>query len=181
MLPHSLVLTHPLCDYCEKPEKNQALICDNFGIKTCEEHYELGKRDCETYMHLNNMIHLQDVKQLVDALPETFCVKRSSGEIQDGWSLDLNNPYVRKVNGEWHLTCVNKEYNLTKKPSIHNMTHLMNSEFIQGVIAHLDKRLSQPLQAPTSLEEYKDDPCIQRVMVGGVECRVVNVSHPDLA
>lgn len=181
MLPHSIVLTYTRCDYCEKADERSVLIYENFGIKTCVPHYDLGKRDCDSYLYLNKMIHLQDVKQLVDALPETFPVKRTSGEMQDGWSVDSDNPYIRQVDGEWHLSCVNKEYNLTKKPSIKNMKHLIDVEFIEGIITKAQLQQSLRNSGNPVLEEYKEHPCVQREMVGGVECRVFRVSHPDSA
>lgn len=177
MLPHSLILTYAKCDYCEKPNQRDALICENFGIKTCEEHYELGKRDCDSYLYLNNMIHLQDVKQLVDALPETFSIKRTSGEMQDGWSIDLNNPYIRKIDGEWYLPCINREYNLTKKPSINSLTYLMDERLIQSVMAKAELNQSER-HIPAAVQEYKEHPDVQQVFANGVECRMFIPSFP---
>lgn len=171
MLPHNLILTYARCDYCEKQDQKQALIYDDFGIKTCDDHYELGKRDCDSYLYLNNMIHLQDVKQLVDALPETFSVKRTSGEMQDGWSVDLNNPYLKKVDGEWHVPCINREYNLTKKPSLQNMTHLIDKELIENIINQVELE-KKSKHIPAAVKEYKEHPCVQRAVVDRAECNV---------
>lgn len=178
MLPHNLVLTYMRCDYCEKEDTKCCIIYDNFGIKTCDDHYELGKRDCKYYLQSNDMIHLQDVQQLVDALPKSFPILRSSGEMQDGWSLDFDDPYLRKIYGNWHIPCVNLTKYLTKRPSINDMTHIIDVESMKRLISLAESHFytEQPLV------EYKEHPAIQRIMTEGGECRVFVIpSHQDSA
>ena len=176
MLPHSLVLTYMRCDYCNKEDTKSFLIYDNFGIKTCDDHYELGKRDCKYYLQSNNMIHLQDVQQLVDALPKSFSILRSSGEMQDGWSLDFDDPYLRKINDTWHIPCVNVEKYLTKRSSMNDMKHIIDVESMKDVITKSYLRIEEPLG------EYQEHPAIQKVIVEGLPCRMLVIpSHQDSA
>ena len=180
--PHSLILTYSRCDYCGEQDHMQCIIYDNFGIKTCIEHNELGKRDCNSYLYSNGMVRIKDNQHLVDALPPIFPMKRSSGELQSGWQIDCDNQYIQKIKDTWHFPCINIEHNLTKKPSINDMNHIIDVGLIESIIFQLEECLLTLSTNNTSvLEEYEEHSAIRRVFVNDVECRMLIVpsSHQD--
>ena len=96
--PQSLVMTRSECFYCFASEGTKCFtIWDNFGIKTCNVHYPLSVRDCKAYMHRENIVSVRDIKDCVelehlhDIILAEFPIKRSSGLIDDGWSLNLED------------------------------------------------------------------------------------------
>ena len=178
--PHTLVLTYARCDYCKKNDHKVCCIGHMFGIKTCDEHYELAKRDCNSYLHSNHMVRLKDVQSFLDVLPETFAIKRSSGIIEDGWK--LNNGFIRKIEGEWCFPCINEEINITKNSLIKDMTRIIDEGFINILLMKLEEGIYvNDYNMSNELEEYEEHPCVKMALVEGVECRVFIPSHPDSA
>jgi len=112
--PQSLVLTRAECFYCFASEGDKCFtIGDNFGIKTCNIHYLLSIRDCNAYMHRTGVVLLRDLKNIealqpyISTILSVFPIKRSSGLIDDGWTLDVgeiwNSQTMKydRTKGEW--------------------------------------------------------------------------------
>ena len=58
--PHSIVMSYPRCDYCGQQDTRYNGVHDKIGIKSCDEHYKLAKRDCNAYLHSTNRVRLLD-------------------------------------------------------------------------------------------------------------------------
>jgi len=118
-VPCSLVMTKMECFYCNKKDTGAAEISPNFGLKYCDDHKAASARDCRAYLHSHKMAALFDafnypatkpfMNMVVDQV--TFPVMRSSGEIQDGWRLNVAPPFepstfICNIQGVWMLPVV---------------------------------------------------------------------------
>ena len=102
--PQSLVLTRAECFYCFASEGDKCFtIWHNFGIKTCDNHFLLSIRDCNAYMHRTGVVLMRDLQERVDLKPyfgailNDFPIKRTSGLIDDGWSLNVGTSWESEI------------------------------------------------------------------------------------
>jgi len=92
-----------------------------FGILACSDHKEWAVRDCNAYMHKNNMVKIKDAMKipgLAECLAELnevgergdLIVQRSNGDIEKGWSV-VNTSYdcliVNEKINEWTINMTN--------------------------------------------------------------------------
>ena len=132
--PQSLVMTPISCFYCKvvNDTVRSTQIYWLFGLKCCAEHKAAGKRDCRAWMHKNGYVKLRDafdntaLSSLLNILDSReFKVKRTSGEIQDGWHLNkgdqLDTVFIQRIDDHWLIPCrylegndcIRKHVNLT--------------------------------------------------------------------
>jgi len=132
--PQSLVMTPISCFYCKTLDDtvSHLHIYYLFGLKCCSEHKAAGKRDCRAWMHKNGYVKLKDafdntaLCSLLNILDSRdFKVKRTSGEIQDGWHLNkgdqLDTVFIQRIDDHWMIPCrylegndcIRKHVNLT--------------------------------------------------------------------
>ena len=92
------------------------------GILACDAHLAAAQRDVDAYLYQNDMVRMEDVRAAAPAffaaLPPTFSVKRSSGAMDDGWTLpneDHDRVYVRRRgDGVWLLSVEKKSEAIAK-------------------------------------------------------------------
>lgn len=195
IIPHNLVMSYMRCDYCGKVETRVATIFHNYGCKSCDLHYELAKRDCRAYLHEHSMVMITDpsrnniVDELVLRLKSTFVVKRTSGELQDGWKIRMrdgcDNTYIFKLNTHWAVPCLygseNSSSSITKNVKIIDMEHIFSKLFISDILAVLDSGLYlNDFLETRNQEPHQEFPYIETVIVDGVQVRALSVPE-DLA
>jgi hypothetical protein len=110
--PKSLVMTPISCFYCGASDTVSFETIDYlFGLKACALHKAAAIRDCKAYLHEEKMVRFKDVLDhpvigpFINALKGIqFPVLRSSGEFQDGWTLDMiTQSSIRYCDGEWRI------------------------------------------------------------------------------
>ena len=124
-------MTRAECFYCfEKDEEsspNPTMIHYNFGLRHCEKHKAAGERDCRAYMYREGMVRFKDAMKHacfqafvrhLEELPNGFPVRRSNGELQNGWKLQkeitrIDPIFVLKIRGFWAIT-VEKDMTIQK-------------------------------------------------------------------
>jgi len=95
-------MTAHSCIYCHSSDDCRSELIDcNFGIHHCDLHRNNAVRDCRAYLHDAKHVKMSDaaknpvIRRFLDALQklEPFHVKRTSGEIQEGWVLRKSPNY----------------------------------------------------------------------------------------
>jgi hypothetical protein len=108
-------MTANTCFYCGKPSTKVALIERLYGLKCCDDHIAAGQRDCNAQLHEDKIIRLDDALnheiigrflKILMSLKSGFPILRSSGEIQNGWTvheLGWEGTFLRWYEGDWRL------------------------------------------------------------------------------
>ena len=151
--PQSLVMTPISCFYC-KVDNNTVRsihIYYLFGLKCCADHMAHGKRDCRAWMHKNGYVKLKDafnnatLSSLLNILDSRdFKVKRSSGEIQDGWRLnkgdELDTVFIQRNEDHWMIPCGHLEPNdyIRKFVNLTDLSDVIPTELIEECLRVLD-------------------------------------------
>jgi hypothetical protein len=152
--PQSLVMTPISCFYC-KVDNNTVRsihIYYLFGLKCCADHMAHGKRDCRAWMHKNGYVKLKDafnnatLSSLLNILDSRdFKVKRSSGEIQDGWHLNkggdqLDTIFIQRNEDHWMIPCGHLEPNdyIRKFVNLTDLSDVVPAELIEECLRTLD-------------------------------------------
>jgi len=151
--PQSLVMTPISCFYCkvENDTVRSAQIYWLFGLKCCSEHKVAAKRDCRAWMHKNGFVKLKDafdntaLCSLLNILDsQDFKVKRTSGEIQDGWRLNkgdqLDTVFIQRIDDNWMIPCRYLEDNdcIQKHVNICDFTEIIPAELLEECTRTLD-------------------------------------------
>ena len=151
--PHSLVMTPMGCFYCKVDNDTVRSIQINylFGLKCCSEHMAHGKRDCRAWMHKNGYVKLKDafdntaLCSLLNILDSReFKVKRTSGEIQDGWHLNkgdqLDTVFIQRNEDHWMIPCGHLESNdyIRKFVNLTDFSDVVPAELIEECTRTLD-------------------------------------------
>jgi len=82
-----------ICFYCKASGDHHICSGDLEGIIACEDHITWARRDCQAFLHQTDKALLRDaiehpgLKPFFDALPATFATVRSSGALDEGWSI----------------------------------------------------------------------------------------------
>jgi len=131
LTPQRLVMTTSACFYCGAVQAKWTVIEYLFGLNACSSHAAAALRDCRAYMHEKKMVKFSDaykhpilgsfLKMLKDVL---FPVLRSSGDLQEGWSLNTFDTFIMHTDGEWMVPVhrvVNGEETFTKYTPIFNL------------------------------------------------------------
>lgn len=183
--PRSIVMTYESCDYCGQNNTQYSGVFQNFGIKSCDIHYSLAKRDCNAYLHSNMLVRLSDtygnpvLRTFMEKMKTPFKVKRTSGLLQDGWTVRDNSTchadqlYIRKLDGDWTFPCIHIADNITKNVAIADMTHVLDQSFIDYILEVLEKGIYIQDFIAAGIQELHDEaPFIEKRIVDGVEVRV---------
>ena len=129
-------MTPTSCFYCGAPDAKWETIRRLFGLKHCVKHTPSAKRDCKAYMHKEKVVAFHHAYKhsilgpFLDILKNLkFPVLRSSGEFQDGWTLQeelTQDTLIEYHDGEWkipvHYTSPDGDYtkNICKYTPIGN-------------------------------------------------------------
>jgi hypothetical protein len=84
-------MTIDRCFYCLSKDDVGAIELKHcFGIKTCPKCYDKAIRDTNAFMHREGLVSATHpaLKEFTDLLMDKFPVRRSSGLVELGWSLD---------------------------------------------------------------------------------------------
>ena len=150
--PQSLVMTPISCFYCKTLDDtvSHLQIYYLFGLKCCSEHKAAGKRDCRAWMHKNGYEKLKDafdntaLCSLLNILDSRdFKVKRTSGEIQDGWHLNkgdqLDTVFIQRIDDHWLIPCRYLEDNdcIRKHVNISEFSDIVPAELIEECVRAL--------------------------------------------
>ena len=146
-----------------------------FGIKFCESHEGSAERDIKAYMHHRGLVKMEDavkhpaLSAVFAALSDKFPVKRTNGEIQDGWSLDyglnVNPTFVKRTNNLWTVPARYGD-DLFKNVPIEGFPEVI-SALEEGI--YLKFALEQE-QVPLGV--YTDEPVVQLCEFEGQLVRV---------
>ena len=179
--PHSLTMTFRTCDYCGQEETRVYAVHHNIGIKSCDEHYKLAKRDCNAYLHSTKRVRLleknSDINKFRCKMQGTFSVKRSSGILEDGWQLReegfVDPLYIAKVDGDWTFPCCMPIKGITKQVSFKDMTHILEQTYIDSILDVLEKGVYMKDYIASGVQEKHEEPVfVKTVLVDGVEVRI---------
>jgi hypothetical protein len=113
-VPERLIMRAAKCRYCPAEHDWDIQAGDQEGIRTCAAHKPAAERDCNAHFHQNNMVRLRDARaalaEFFDAVPETFPVIRSSGELDPGWHIPFDSYpeyYIAKIRGvDWGIPVI---------------------------------------------------------------------------
>lgn len=97
LFPRNLCMTTNNCFYCHSYENcYETTIEYLFGIHHCDIHKANAVRDCRAYMHSMQIVKMNDAMKndsfnsfvnCLESLKGGFPVKRTSGQIQNGWRI----------------------------------------------------------------------------------------------
>jgi len=126
--PQSLVMTRSECFYCFGEEGVKCYtISNNYGIKSCNQHFASSVRDCKAFMYRNGFVRINDIYKMeqfapfFDYLKDGFSVKRASGLIEPGWSLNLGYGCAKELIkydesvGKWIIPVMKDDHDLIKR------------------------------------------------------------------
>jgi hypothetical protein len=90
--PMRMVMFTPECQYCGKKDTHYEPVGNQLAILACETHKELAKRDAKAWCHRRGIVMFKDAKKEPlfvqgELLGIDIKVRRSSGEVQAGWSI----------------------------------------------------------------------------------------------
>ena len=169
--PQSLVMTPISCFYCKTVDDTvcSVHIYYLFGLKCCSEHMAAGRRDCRAWMHKNGYVKLKDafdntaLCSLLNILDtREFKVKRTSGEIQDGWHLakgnELDTVFIqRNEQGIWMILCryINGNDYIQKHVVISDFSDIVPAGLIEDCVRVLDAGIYfSDFEKQCSLDKY---------------------------
>jgi len=150
--PQSLVMTPISCFYCKTLDDtvSHLQIYYLFGLKCCSKHMAAGKRDCRAWMHKNGYVKLKDafdntaLCSLLNILDSReFKVKRTSGEIQNGWHLNkghyLDTVFIQRIDDQWLIPCRYLEDNdcIRKHVNLTDFSDIVSAELIEECVRTL--------------------------------------------
>jgi len=109
-----------------------------------------GKRDCRAWMHKNGYVKLKDafdntaLCSLLNILDSReFKVKRTSGEIQNGWHLNkghyLDTVFIQRIDDHWLIPCHYLEDNdcIRKHVNLTDFSDIVSAELIEECVRTL--------------------------------------------
>lgn len=97
------------CFYCPANGIGHITVADLEGIIYCERHRVQAEDDCNSHLHDLKQVRLTDAQRrfedLFAAIPATFSVLRSSGALDEGWSVPVDAIHrLLTIKGtEWHI------------------------------------------------------------------------------
>lgn len=199
--PFTLVMRYAKCYYCGSHNYNDIYIGDRFGIRHCTDHTSWAKRDCDAYLHGNEMVRLEDLdthpilKQFKDGFSSGISILRSSGVLEGGWTIYKNITYLEhaklivKKGGDWLVPVEERVTYKCKHVPIATLGYKENgdkfpSELLSNVIDILEhgiyknayechENLKQLQTGATVAEEH---PLIHPCIFQGTECRILEYS-----
>lgn len=152
--PERLIMRPAKCRYCPAEHDFDIEVGDREGIRTCLRHKPDAERDCNAHLHKTCLVRLKDARTALAtffaALPDTFSVIRTSGEVDPGWKVPFDVyelQYISKIRDiDWGIpvikgtgeTATTKAVRLTDflKPTL--QIPGLTPELIRGALALLD-------------------------------------------
>ena len=202
--PRSLVMTRCECFYCFAcPDTHTVQIEYNFGIKACDNHHAAAIRDCNAFQHRMGIINMSKaikhpkLKPFFDCLPAYIPVKRSSGLIENDWTLNPgvfpNTEYLAfcKIRNAWTLPVMKESGDICKKILL---SDFLESEILAKLPADFnakfndfvaildnglyaeDNAIYEQIMNDPNLADVPDIPEIQTVLLNGVAVRVLTLA-----
>jgi hypothetical protein len=138
--PTTLILRKSTCFYCNNPSINDAPVAYMFGIRYCIDHTDSATRDCIGWHHARE-IYIENVPnyKVFNEHAKNMFIKRSNGDIEDGWSLDTYS-FVKNVDNTWIIPVKNEMKGHTKRVPLESLCDINSVEFtaiIKDIIAYL--------------------------------------------
>lgn len=132
LVPNSLRMRISACFYCGNENYNDISIEWLYGIRACPDHKAWAERDCRAECHRLNMVPLAWIAEIPKLAPiltqfknRTVSVRRSSGDVDAGWTLGstsrYESDYIQKFGDVWAIPLLNREKEMTKKVSIQDL------------------------------------------------------------
>ena len=154
-VPERLIMRAAKCRYCPAEHDWDIPAGDQEGIRTCAAHKPDAERDCNAHFHKTNMVRLRDARialaTFFDALPETFSVIRSSGELDPGWQVPFDSYpeyYISKIRGtDWGIPVIKGSGEDAITKAVRLTDFLKASLTIPGVTGHLVRQTLALLDA----------------------------------
>jgi len=149
LIPMSLIMTVDLCFYCDNPDPDWEECYKFFGLKHCDNHRVAAIRDCKAYLHKEKMVNFKHafehsiLGEFLRALSDkTFPVRRSNGEMQEGWKLQKKSFDGEKLlmclEGVWMVPVERKDLDtmdvITKYTPIENFRTVLSSDLVDKVL-----------------------------------------------
>jgi hypothetical protein len=192
-VPKSLVMRNQLCDYCDKVSERCVTTYDRLhGIKCCEEHIPLGKRDVNAYLREEGLVRQKDFLEMYPRLTEMkLNVPRTDGSITPDGNLS-QEPFqvLTKDEGDWRIRVLFKDP--TTKEILNKMMKVrdldksgVSEEEIARWIKSLDEFYIHDYTVHKAAVEFGekvtelDAPMIGKVYIqSGSEVRFIKPSQP---
>ena len=138
--PTTLILRKSTCFYCGNPSINDAPVEYMFGIRYCVDHTDSATRDCIGWHH-SREIYIENVPnyKVFNEYAKNMFIKRSNGDIEDGWSLDTYS-FVKNIDNTWIIPVKNEMKGHTKRISLESLCNINSVEFtdvVKDIIAYL--------------------------------------------
>jgi hypothetical protein len=111
-----------------------------FGIRYCVDHTDSATRDCIGWHH-SREIYIENVPnyKVFNEYAKNMFIKRSNGDIEDGWSLDTYS-FVKNIDNTWIIPVKNEMKGHTKRISLESLCNINSVEFtdvVKDIIAYL--------------------------------------------
>ena len=122
--PMRMVMFSPACQYCGQKDTHYEPVGDQLAMLACETHKHLAQRDARAWCQRRGIVLFRDAKKEAlfvqgELLGIDIKVRRSSGEIQAGWSImrpicaDIPC-HLENKGGVWVIRAVNEELDLSR-------------------------------------------------------------------
>ncbi len=193
LIPRRLVMTRAGCFYCDADDDIRICLINHlFGLKACYKHFNNAERDCNAYMHENNMVKIEDglmnenVKKFFEILGENFRVLRSNGQINENWKLCKNTYteryHIQKVEGMWAFP-ITDDYYSKMMPFRYYLKKELGyvSEKLEEIIKNIEEDFDKGLyidyyKSQPKPEEVDDHSKIKQIfMSNGEEINIIKV------
>jgi hypothetical protein len=185
LIPASLCMRVCACFYCGSSTNYQDVNIEYlYGIRTCPDHKAWAERDCRAHCHRLKTVPLAwiaDSPKLAPILEQfknrTISVRRSSGDLDSGWTLGstsrYESDYIQKCKDVWALPLVNIDKEVQKKVSIQDILRenpeLNATVFEEAIVALEDGIYKAEFDAHTlaagsgNTTELPEEPCVGMV------------------
>ena len=202
LIPRRLVMTYDNCFYCGESDADWEECYKFFGLKHCDKHKAAAIRDCKAYLHKEKMVNFKHayahpiLGEFLRSLGEkTFPVRRSNGEMQDGWKLQKKSFDGEKLcmclEGAWMVPveCINVDTLdvITKYTPIDNFRTIMPPDLVDKVLFTLiDGIYSKEYEEVSRFhmngtqETVPELPGVTNILVDGEEHRVLIHRLPSI-
>jgi len=166
------------CDYCNSEDYSDTIIWWLFGIRHCPQHKESAKKDCDTYLRMENKIRLKDLPMLTPFLNKSIQVLRSNGTYESDWQIRKSDPmsptWFCKIEGGWSLPVEKLDGSLSKYIAIKSLLFVIPG--LQEVIDEHERITAEPSIPLTQVVEH---PGIETAFLE--DGREVRIFRPSLS
>jgi len=165
-----MVMFSPGCQYCGNKDTHYEPVGDQLAMLACDTHKDLAKRDARAWCHRRGIVMFKDAKKeplfvLGELRGIDLKVRRSSGEVQAGWTLarpTYESPcHLENTEGIWAIRVQNATINLRRgmdvadfKLSLPEGLHGLVDDFVAKLQAGFYKAENDAFLAA----QWADDP-----------------------